>query len=102
VPEIEADMWLQIQDLIQLEEKASDDAEKEKFEAAVTRIENQLKQRLKSMLSMEEWVDVVNQLVEVPAIHREFGNHIFETFTKGRAIEVRSIMKLGIPSFLSA
>lgn len=88
VPETEADIWIQIQDLIQLKQKASDKAEREKFEAAATRLEQSLKQRLKSMLLMDEWVKIVNRLVEIPAIHKEFGNHIFEIFTKGRAIEV--------------
>jgi hypothetical protein len=89
VAETEVDIWNQI---IYLDGKLTDiphdrDA-KLKFEAAKKRYELGLGQRTKSLLSMSEYVEVINRILKMPGMHIEFSSKNFEVFSKGRTVEV--------------
>jgi hypothetical protein len=90
VAETEVDMWNQIVHLEgKLQELAHDPGTTAKFEAAKKRLEMGLGQRTKSMLSMPEYVEVINRILKMPGMHAEFISKNFEVFSKGRTVEVR-------------
>lgn len=92
VAETEVDMWNQIQHLeLRLQDATLDHDSKAKFEAARKRLEMGLGQRTKSMLSMPEYVQVLNRILKMPGMHAEFISKNFEVFSKGRMIEVCSV-----------
>jgi hypothetical protein len=87
VAETEVDMWNQI---IHFESKMANDPEgKARFEAAKKRLEFGLGQRTRSLLSMTEYVEVINRILKMPGMHAEFVSKNFEVFSKGRTVEVR-------------
>ena len=85
-------MWNQIVHVdSKLEEVAHDPETKAKFQAARKRLEMGLGQRTKSMLSMTEYVEVINRILKMPGMHAEFISRNFEVFSKGRTVEVRHL-----------
>jgi hypothetical protein len=96
VAETEVDMWNQI---IHLEGKLrgipNDPDTKVKFEAAKKKLEMGLGQRTKSLLSMSEYVEVINRILKMPGMHAEFISKNFEVFSKGRTVEVYSLQLAG-------
>jgi len=81
-------MWNQIVHIdSKLEEVARDPETKAKFQAARKRLEMGLGQRTKSMLSMTEYVEVINRILKMPGMHAEFISRNFEVFSKGRTVE---------------
>jgi hypothetical protein len=85
-------MWNQIVHVdSKLEEVANDSETKAKFQAARKRLEMGLGQRTKSLLSMTEYVEVINRILKMPGMHAEFISRNFEVFSKGRTVEVRRL-----------
>ena len=102
--ETEVDMWNQIIHLEgKLQEVTDDPDTKAKFETAKKRLEMQLGQRTKSLLSMSEYVEVINRILKMPGMHVEFISKNFEVFSKGRTVEVgHPSDELGVPSSFCA
>jgi hypothetical protein len=89
VAETELEIWNQILHLeSNLRDVSTDPATKMKFESAKKRLEMGLGQRIKSLLSMTEYVEVINHILKMPGMHAEFVSKNFEVFSKGRTIEV--------------
>lgn len=102
VAETEVDVWNQIIHLEgKLQEVGDDIATKTKFESAKKKLEMGLGQRTKSLISMTEYVDVINRILKMPGMHAEFQSKNFEVFSKGRTVEVLPFLKLGTPSLFS-
>src|SRR5271167_1898884 len=83
VAETETDMWNQILHLeSKLQELDDDLATKLKWETAKKKLEMGLGQRTKSLLSMTEYVEVINRILKMPGMHAEFVSKNFEVFSK--------------------
>jgi hypothetical protein len=89
VPESEADIWIQIHGIDSLLRNASAPQEYGMLELHRTKLRQNLSQRARSMIEFPEYAERITKILKYPGMRSDFRGPLFESFLRGRTIEVQ-------------